>query len=200
MIDIKKTMQKAGAGVLGLALAATCAVPALAYAADNPTPGPQSTDVTIQSKSSIDGGTQGGQTSSDENLTFTTPTVIPFAAAADGTMAGPSADSVQIKNLSAFPIHVTNVAVAEQSPFHLVADVSQSTGDNDFQFTINGTKAAASADTSADEAWNMGYAGSATDKLSLATTDAKIARVTADLSTAQKAATVTWTVAPGAAK
>lgn len=46
----------------------------------------------------------------------------------------------------------------------------------------------------------MGYAGSATDKLSLATTDAKIARVTADLSTAQKAATVTWTVAPGAAK
>lgn len=193
MIDIKKALQKAGAGVFGVALAATCAVPALAYAADN-----TSTDVTIQSQSAINSA--GGQTTSDENLAWEAPTVIPFAAKADGTMVGPSADSVQIVNKSVFPIHVTNMAVAEQSPFHLVPDVTASTGTNDFQFTIHGAQAAASVDLASDATWNLGYATSATDKLSLDTSDAKIARVTADLSTAQKAATITWTVASGQAQ
>lgn len=61
-------------------------------------------------------------------------------------------------------------------------------------------QAAASADTSVNAAWNMGYANSANDKISLDITDAKIARVTADISTPQKAATITWTVASGAAQ
>ena len=46
----------------------------------------------------------------------------------------------------------------------------------------------------------MGYAGSATDHIDLHTTNAKIARVTADLSTPQKAATITWTLASGNAQ
>ena len=46
----------------------------------------------------------------------------------------------------------------------------------------------------------MGYATSANDTISLDITDAKIARVTADISAAQKAATITWTVASGAAQ
>jgi len=46
----------------------------------------------------------------------------------------------------------------------------------------------------------MGYEGSATDTIPLKTSDAKIARVTTDISTPQKAAAITWTVASGAAQ
>ena len=46
----------------------------------------------------------------------------------------------------------------------------------------------------------MGHAGSETGAISLEITNAKIARVTADISTPQKAATITWTVASGAAQ
>lgn len=48
--------------------------------------------------------------------------------------------------------------------------------------------------------FTLPYANSANDKISLDITDAKIARVTADISTPQKAATITWTVASGAAQ
>lgn len=92
------------------------------------------------------------------------------------------------------------MAVAQQDPFHIVDDVTTSTGTNDVQFTIHGAKAAASVDLSAGATWNMGYAGSATDHIDLDTTNAKIARVTADLSTPQKAATITWTLASGNAQ
>ena len=46
----------------------------------------------------------------------------------------------------------------------------------------------------------MGHAGSETDTISLVTTDAKIARVTIDITTPKKAAAITWTVASGAAQ
>ena len=78
--------------------------------------------------------------------------------------------------------------------------MTTSTDANAFQFTINGTKAAASVDTSSEAAWDMGYEGSATDTISLKTSDAKIARVNTDISTPQKAAAITWTVASGAAQ
>ena len=135
-----------------------------------------------------------------DNLSFSVPTQIPFVAKADGTMLAPSAKTLQIQNKSVFPIHVENMAVTEQSPFKLVADVMVGTDANAFQFTVNGLQAAASVDTSVNAAWNMGYANSANDKISLDITDAKIARVTADISTPQKAATITWTVASGAAQ
>ena len=64
------------------------------------------------------------------------------------------------------------------------------TAANAFQFRVNGLQAAASVDTSANTAWNMGYANSANDTISLDIADAKIARVTADISTPQKAATI----------
>lgn len=153
------------------------------------------TDVTVQS---VTGDTE--QTTSDENLTFSTPTVIPFTSVADGTLTGPSADAVQIKNKSVFPIHVTKMAVAQLDPFHVVDDVSASTGTNDIQFTVHGAKAAVSVDLSKDATWNMGYAGSDTDHINLDTTNGKIARVTADLSKTNKVATITWILACGAAQ
>ena len=131
------------------------------------------------------------------------PTVIPFAADAAGNLTGPSADAVKIVNKSVFPIHVTNVSAAEQSPFKLVADVTAGTDTNAIQFNlVNGATdiaAATGMNTAALENFDMGYAGAANDNLTfdVNSTQGKIARTTVDLSTAQKAATVSWTVAAG---
>lgn len=131
------------------------------------------------------------------------PTVIPFAADAAGNLTGPSADAVKIVNKSVFPIHVTNMTAAQQSPFKLVADVSAGTDTNAIQFNLkNGTTdiaAATGMNTVALENFDMGYAGAANDNLTfdVNATQGKIARTTVDLSSAQKAATVSWTVAAG---
>lgn len=172
---------------LSLVVAAAIATPALAFA-DGTTS--KSTDVTIQYVTPDPGG---------DNLSFSVPMKIPFVAKADGTMLVASAENLRIQNKSVFPIHVVNMAVAGQSPFKLVADVATGTDANAFQFTINGTKADSSVDTSANAAWSMGYANSENDTISLNITDAKIARVATDITKPQKAATITWTVASGAA-
>lgn len=188
-ISNRSLKARVGALAVSLVMATAIATPALAFS-DGTTS--QSTEVTIQSVTPGPGP--------DGNLSFKVPTRIPFVAKADGTMLAPSADTLKIQNLSVFPTHVVNMAVTEQSPFKLVPDVEKSTDANAFQFTVNGLQAAASVDTSVNAAWNMGYANSANDKISLDITDAKIARVTADISTPQKAATITWTVASGAAQ
>lgn len=188
-ISNRSLKARVGALAVSLVMATAIATPALAFS-DGTTS--QSTEVTIQSVTPGPGP--------DGNLSFKVPTRIPFVAKADGTMLAPSADTLKIQNLSVFPTHVENMAVTEQSPFKLVPDVEKSTDANAFQFTVNGLQAAASVDTSVNAAWNMGYANSANDKISLDITDAKIARVTADISTPQKAATITWTVASGAAQ
>lgn len=188
-ISNRSLKARVGALAVSLVMATAIATPALAFA-DSTTS--QSTDVPIQSVTPGPGP--------DGNLSFKVPTRIPFVAKADGTMLAPSADTLKIQNLSVFPIHVVNMAVTEQSPFKLVPDVEKSTDANVFQFTVNGLQAAASVDTSINTAWNMGYAGSANNTISLNITDAKIARVTTDITTPQKAATITWTVASGAAQ
>lgn len=176
---------------LSLVVAAAIATPALAFA--DGTASTKSTEVTIKYVTPEPGG---------DNLSFSVPTQIPFVAKADGTMLVASADNLKIQNLSVFPIYVENMAVTAESPFKLVPDVEKSTDANAFQFKVNGLQAAAFADTSTNTAWNMGYAGSANDNdaISLNITDAKIARVTTDITRPQKAATITWTVASGAAQ
>lgn len=186
-ISNRSLKARVGALAVSLVMATAIATPALAFA-DGTTS--QSTDVTIQSVTPDPDG---------DNLSFSVSTQIPFVAKADGAMLAPSANTLQIQNKSVFPIHVVNMAVTEQSPFKLVDDVEKSTDANAFQFKVNGLRAAKFVDTSANAAWNMGYANSANDKISLDITDAKIARVTADITKSQKAATITWTVASGAA-
>lgn len=175
----------------GLALAAGAFAPAVAMADGNT----GSTEVAIGYHESIDPSNPDAQ-----QLSFSVPAKISFAAKADGTLMGPSETAVSIANESVIPIHVTKMAVAGQDPFHVVADVAASTGANDVQLTINNVKAAADVNLSADTAWNMDYKGGAKDTLALSITDAKIARVTADLSNAPKAATITWTLAAGNAQ
>lgn len=180
-----------GALAVSLVMATAIATPALAFA--DGTTSTKSTEVTIQYVTPEPGG---------DNLSFSVPTRIPFVAKADGTMLVASADNLKIQNLSVFPIHVVNMAVTLPSPFKLVTNVAEGNDANAFQFKVNGLQAAKSVDTSTNTAWNMGYAGSANDNdaISLNITDAKIARVTTDITRSQKAATITWTVASGAAQ
>lgn len=180
--------------VCGLALAATTLAPAAALA-DNSTRVENSntgtTEVTVQAKKDDQGNDQ---------LAFEVPTVIPFAAKADGTLVGPSADTTKIVNLSVFPIHVTGMSTsAERTGWSLVADASNSASENSLSFELNGVSAAKTADLSASKAWNMGYAGSGADSVAITSTG-KVSHVTKDLSKAQKAATVTWTLAAGFAE
>lgn len=178
------------AGVAAMSLAACC-MAAPAFAADN------ATDTTGTSNT-----TKVTLTATDSQMKFTVPTVIAFAATADGSLVGPSANTVKIANQSVYPIHVTNVAASENAPFKLVSDVAAGTDANAVSFTMKAgsttVDAAAGKDTAAIADFDLGYAGSGKDSISFETAG-KLARANADLSKAQQIATVSWTLAPGAA-
>ena len=172
---------------VGVTLAAAAAIaliaggqPGEARAADG------TTDVTVQ------------VAEGDENLAWSVPTQIPMKATAAGTLIGPGADAIAIRNLSAFPIRVKQMDTIAEAPFHLVDDVDKSSGSNDFQMTINGSAAKQTVELPDDGTWSMGYMGNETgsDVLPITVSSAKIVRVTEDLAAAKKAATVTWTVEP----
>ena len=174
---------------IGMTLAATAAIaliaggkPSEARAADG------TTDVTVQ------------VAEGDENLAWSVPTQIPMKAIAAGTLIGPDADAIAIRNLSAFPIRVKQMDTTAEAPFNLVDDVEKSSGNNDFQMSMNGVAVKQTVELPDDGTWAMGYTGNekGSDKLPIAISGAKIARVTADLSAAKKAATITWTVEPTA--
>lgn len=136
----------------------------------------------------------------DENLAWSVPTQIPMKATAAGTLISPDADVIAIRNLSAFPIRVKQMDTTAETPFNLVDDVTKSGGNNDFMMSMNGTVVKQTVELPDDGTWAMGYTRNekGSDKLPITISDAKIARVTADLSAAKKAATVTWTVEPTA--
>lgn len=62
------------------------------------------------------------------NVSFKAPTVIPFAANADGTLVGPSDKTITIDNLSAYGIHVTNMKVTAKNDWTIVADAKKRLG------------------------------------------------------------------------
>lgn len=62
-----------------------------------------------------------------DNIKFKAPTVIPFVAKADGTLQGPSENTTTIDNLSAYGIHVTNMKIAAQKSWSIVADAKTGT-------------------------------------------------------------------------
>lgn len=185
---------RAVAVACGLALTTTALAPAAAFAAGN------TTTVTSGNTGTTDVTVQVQKDQGVDQLAFEVPTVIPFAARADGTLVGPSASETKIVNLSVFPIHVTGMSTsAKGTGWSLVADAENSSETNSLSFELNGVSAATPADLSADKSWNMGYAGSGKDSVAIASTG-KVSHVTKDLSSAQKAATVTWTLAAGAAE
>ena len=140
-----------------------------------------------------------------ENIKFRVPTVIPFSVAADGDLTGPSPKDVAITNLSTFGIHVTNVKVQAVDDWGIAFMPSGSDKENVFNFTIssgnsNVMASAASGDSGFDLTnnpdWHMGYGQHSGSTLEL-TTSGSVAHVTKDLSSANKGATITWTVEPG---
>ena len=176
---------KLAAVACGLALVGTVAAPvaALADTTTNGTTGSTRVEVVA-----TDAGNQ---------ITFSVPTVIPFHASADGTLEGPSADSTKITNLSVFPIHVTNMAVAAEHDWNLVPDANQSSADNSLSFNVHGVTAAASTDLASDINWNMSHKDDgAKASIALATSGA-VSHVKKDISTSTKIATITWTLAAG---
>ena len=187
---------RAAAVACGLALAATALAPATAFAAETNTGNTGSTEVTVIAEK----GTEPGHTDEDQ-LAFEVPTKIAFAAKADGTLVGPSADATKIENKSVFGIHVTNIDVTAANGWTLVSDTTTGTENNAIAFTLNGVQALPNKDVSNDTAWNMAYAKSQDASDSIAV-EAKgnVARVTNDLKTEQKAATITWTLAAGNAQ
>lgn len=182
---------RAVAVACGLALATTALAPAAAFAAGNVVTSGNTgtTDVTIE----VEKDAQGKQ----DQLAFEVPTVIPFAAKANGELIGPSKDATKIVNNSVFPIHVTGMSTSVQGTgWSLVADASKSASENSLSFELNSVSAATPADLSKDAHWNMGYEGSGKNSVAITSTG-KVSHVTKDLSSAQKAATVTWTLAAG---
>lgn len=182
---------RAVAVACGLALATTALAPAAAFAAGN------TTTVTSGNTGTTDVTVQVQKDQGVDQLAFEVPTVIPFAAKANGELIGPSANETKIVNKSVFPIHVTGMSTSVQGTgWSLVADASKSTSENSLSFELNGVSAATPADLSAKAAWSMGYADSGKDSVAITSTG-KVSHVTKDLSSAQKAATITWTLAAG---
>lgn len=184
---------KIAAVACGLALAGTVAMPvaALADGGTGDATTPNNTGTTNVRVMTDPESTQ---------LTFSVPTEINFAVAADGTLRGPSERELKIVNKSVFGIHVATMQVVNGDNWHVVSDVTDSavTTGNNIQFKVNGV---AASNTAQPANWDMQYAGANGDSVELNVTDGKVSKVTDDLSkTAVKAATITWTLAAGNAQ
>ena len=118
---------------------AACCMAAPAFAAgvtDNTT-----TEAGLTGSTDVTVSTLADQT----QLKFSVPTEYPFAADSAGVLTGPSNEASQIVNLSIFPIHVTNIAVAEQNGWNIVADAVAADTTNNAQFTLNNKTTATTA-------------------------------------------------------
>lgn len=172
-------------GAIACAGALALACTPVAWAADNV----GTTEVTVQA---------------DPNalLAFRVPTLIPFYAAPDGTLTGPSPEACQVVNESVFGIHVTKVDVVQKGGWTLSSNAASGSNENamDFQFgretQVDAFAARAGYDVSDDVSFNMGYVGSGKEAIDI-DTQGDVARVTLDLSEPVPSATVSWTVAPG---
>lgn len=136
----------------------------------------------------------------DSNLTVTVPTVIPFTMGADGVLTSASSGALQIVNGSNFAIHVSDVDVARQSPFNIVADAAQASEDNavDFQFGVDSALIDAANPTAKAGSYDLAPTGDAGATLTLkAQGDAK--NVKRNLSVETKLADITWTFTVGEA-
>ena len=136
---------------------------------------------------------------------FRVPTVIPFVAASDGTLTGPSATTTRIENLSVFGLKVTNVKVTPANGWSHADNVNAA--DDSIRWSL-GPKGAEVSATKANTTnglqiasphWNMTYHSDTThtDDIQL-TTAGNVGRVAQDISIAKQIGSVTFTLAPGA--
>lgn len=141
----------------------------------------------------------------ENNLKFRVPTVIPFVAASDGTLTGPSATTTRIENLSVFGLKVTNVKVTPANGWSHADNVNAA--DDSIRWSLGPKGAEVSATKAnatnglqiASPLWNMTYHSDTThtDDIEL-TTAGNVGRVAQDISVAKQVGSVTFTLAPGA--
>lgn len=137
-------------------------------------------------------------------IEYDVPTELPFYVAADGTLTGPTPSACQIVNKSVFGIHVTEVSVTPADGWNIVSSAEVGSGINsiDFQFgpikQIDALSAINQVDVSSDASFNMGYAGSGKETVSI-NSSGDVARLTHDITKPIPVATISWTVAAGSA-
>ncbi len=137
-------------------------------------------------------------------IEYDVPTELPFYVAADGTLTGPTPSACQIVNKSVFGIHVTEVSVTPADGWNIVSSAEVGSGINsiDFQFgpikQIDALSAINQVDVSSDASFNMGYAGSGKETVSI-NSSGDVARLTHDITKPIPVATISWTIAAGSA-
>ncbi len=185
--NVRTRLTKLAAGGAAAALLIGCS-PAPAIAATGNT---GTTKVTVQAD--------------ENNLRFKVPTVIPFVAASDGTLTGPTSEALRIENLSVFGLKVTNVKVTPTNGWKHSNDTSAA--DDSINWMLGPTGAIVSATAANNEdgfsisspQWNMTYQNNEveTDEIKLETAGS-VGRVATDISAPVHVGTVTFTLAPGA--
>lgn len=137
-------------------------------------------------------------------IEYDVPTELPFYVAADGTLTGPTPSACQIVNKSVFGIHVTEVSVTPADGWNIASSAEVGSGINsiDFQFgpikQIDALSAINQVDVSSDASFNMGYAGSGKETVSI-DSSGDVARLTHDITKPIPVVTISWTVAAGSA-
>lgn len=139
-----------------------------------------------------------------DKLIVAAPTQINMIVQADGTMTGPSAAATQIKNGSAFGIHVSKIQTTAKNSFAL-----ESTAKANDSASVTITPGAGTAVNLADTLsgmaitsgtdWNMAKVGATGADINLATVG-KLSNITKDLAANQQFAQIDWTFAAGNTK
>ena len=139
-----------------------------------------------------------------DKLIVAAPTQINMIVQADGTMTGPSAAATQIKNGSAFGIHVSKIQTTAKNSFAL-----ESTAKANDSASVTITPGAGTAVNLADTIsgmaitsgtdWNMAKVGATGADINLATVG-KLSNITKDLAASQQFAQIDWTFAAGNTK
>lgn len=173
---------------LGLALALTTAIPALA---------------TTNGSSAIK------VTADDSNLTITVPTEIDFAVNSDGTLTAPSPTTTTITNGSAFKVHVASATYSSETGFSQKAASAYgaSTDRNSIMTTLTASGGASASGvldlgTPAITAsqWNMNGVDATTGTNVIQIQGAgAVKNMDKDISAKTTIGTVSWTFAAGAA-
>lgn len=189
----------------GLGLAASMLYPAANAFAENA----ETSGKFVEGKT----GTTDVRVRADEsNMKFEVPTVIPFSANAAGELTGPDPETIQLKNLSAYTIHLENMKISKSGDWNICptveATIQSETTDNIF-FTVGPednlqNAADATADRglnlSGDKAFELSFMGDAGRDIISLYTSGNIGRVrNGNLGVGTRVAQITWTFGAGGA-
>ena len=139
-----------------------------------------------------------------DKLIVAAPTQINMIVQADGTMTGPSAAATQLKNGSAFGIHVSKIQTTAKNSFALES-TAKANDSASVTITPGAGTAVNLADTLSGKAitsgtdWNMAKVGATGADINLATAG-KLSNITKDLAANQQFAQIDWTFAAGNTK